>query len=436
MKRYLGIIFFYFCFLIARPAFADMSPIEAYSNSLTPVKESTVVMDHETVNFTIKEDGSMDRAIATFWMKNPTDQEVETTSIFPASYYFRDELEYAKPETISVKIDGKSIVGKLKEDVNILINESNWFQRATSTGYVFPLKVPANQTVKVEVQFDPAISSDNHSPYLIFNYVLATGAGWDGPINSAVITVNYPYPIEGGWVFANATGTVSGKSVSYVYNNLNPKPEDDIKFMVLPPDLAKTIIEQRVAIKAHPEDPALYDALASTYRSADNESEYWKYSLKAYELRYGSIKEPATGKAVLELARLYSDDWVFMDNGVVSDVQSFMNLMDYTRNHQWKESDAQDLTELHEKIKKNDYGYGYLHPEDYDFLPGADATTTDVVVGRPLPNAPAYIPRVITTNASASSNVFSGMDFAVRVIAYICAMTVLAIGLVVFLKRK
>lgn len=379
-------------------AFADTAPVYPGTNSIGPTQESPIAMDREIVTFTFptstEYDPNVERfgaARATFWLSNPTDRSVSTTSIFPF-YYERGEM-YALPKSVSVHINDKPVAGTSQKGT-FPIGKQTALKLTSAEGYVFPLSVGAHETVKVDIDFKFPFNHDTHGPNLVFKYVLASGAGWAGAIGSVELDIIYPYPAQFGSVRDGSgnVGMVSGNTVSFIYKNVNPEPGADVEFSLVPPELVKDIVDAQQKVELHPKDPAAHEALAAAYH-ATGIGDYWRSALYAYILRHGSTEEPETGEAVLALAKLYYDDWSFgCEAGctAIYDFPALSRLLTYTQSHVWKDSDQEALAELRSKLEADPMSI--FKPVEYAFLPGTSTkaltvTTTESLVPFQLPDA-------------------------------------------------
>lgn len=410
---------------------------DAYSHAIGPITENPLVMDREAITFTIsptiEEDDDMSgKAHATFWMQNPTDQDIQTSSAFPLSYdvptdFLPEVRTYALEQDISVTIDDVTVPGEIK-NTTILINGSNGLQPTDAFGYVFPLVVKAHQTAKLDVYYDYPYFSETFPESLDFEYVVATGAGWAGSIRSATFSIVYPY--SGIWSEARQesdtflTGTVSGNTTTYTLQQFEPSTESDIVFEVTAPKLAREFLDAEKNVYAHPADQAAYERFTKAYYAIPLPIGQYESALHVIESRYGSVTAPETGEAVLELARLYSNDWTASYCGIECDhlfhKDALEQLLTYAETHSWNESDMSALTELRSRLESASMK-GSIAPETFAFLPGESTTTgTDIVTDTEQPAWEVATP----THARMRQN----MDIALaQLIAFILSIILLAV---------
>ncbi len=119
---------------------------------------------------------------------------------------------------------------------------------------------------RVRVTYTQMIGASTfHSRVAVLGYVLQTGAGWAGPIERAEIRANFPYPVETLFLADGQTGyTIEGNSLIWRYEQLEPTPEDDVRLIMIAPDIWAEILHGRQALQQEPTEAA-YGALANAY---------------------------------------------------------------------------------------------------------------------------------------------------------------------------
>lgn len=99
-----------------------------------------------------------------------------------------------------------------------------------------------------------------------FNYIFQTGAGWAGPIGSAELVVNLPYPASPKTIVSMPEGgKVNGQQVRWIWENLEPGPDDDFRISLMQPERWEALQADQVAVKARPKDGQAWLKLCKTY---------------------------------------------------------------------------------------------------------------------------------------------------------------------------
>lgn len=120
--------------------------------------------------------------------------------------------------------------------------------------------------VRVRVTYMQMIGDSTfHSRVAVLGYVLQTGAGWAGLIEQAEIRANFPYPVETLFLADGQTGyTIEGNSLIWRYELLEPTPANDLRLIMIAPDIWADILHDRQALQQEPTEAA-YAALANAY---------------------------------------------------------------------------------------------------------------------------------------------------------------------------
>jgi hypothetical protein len=149
----------------------------------------------------------------------------------------------------------------------------------------FDATFPATRAVTISVSY--LISPTGYLPEAVYAYVLSTGAGWDGPIGKADITLHLPYTATFENVILNKSTSgayfING-GVRWQYVNLEPTAKDDWYVTLLSPNLWRNIVAARAAQQAAPRDAQLWLALSRAY-------------IKAVPFKY----EPTGGRRFMQL---------------------------------------------------------------------------------------------------------------------------------------
>ena len=107
-------------------------------------------------------------------------------------------------------------------------------------------------------------------PHYNFSYILETGAGWHGVIEKAEITIYPPYSLQeldhllgiGDVFYAQPSAyTVNPDRIVWVFENLEPTADDNIKFSPLSPGTWYAIHDSLITLENNPDDWQALDEL-------------------------------------------------------------------------------------------------------------------------------------------------------------------------------
>ena len=159
---------------------------------------------------------------------------------------------------------------------------------------VFDMDFPVGSNVKLTVSytFRPSVDANNAEA----NYILATGAGWKGPIGTADVILRFPY-IVNNYNFALAYYTApgaqsSGTTVSVVENeirlhwdDLEPTLNNNVNLWFLQPQLWEAVLNDRAKVIADPDSEEAWLALARAYIAAAQEHHGLNEDLTSFYIR-------------------------------------------------------------------------------------------------------------------------------------------------------
>ncbi len=285
---------------------ADMAPPMAPPGStLLPGGETTAVrMVAETVTLSVDTDptdaqGAIARTVAVFTMRNLGGSEERMRARFPLSFpdgssdgYFN----YPEIPSISVKIDGRSVATR-REMQPPYNPQPHGEVRADVPWAVFEVDFPPSTEVIVQVSY--TAKGYGYYPQLMFDYVLETGAGWNGTIGSVDIIVELPYDASDLNVLMNQTSPHGpdaapdfnkGTQVHWHYDDLEPTSGDNIQITIVAPALWRSVLKENVAVSTDPKDGEAWGRLAKAYKESARYPKGW-------------FREDAAGPRLIELSR-------------------------------------------------------------------------------------------------------------------------------------
>jgi hypothetical protein len=154
----------------------------------------------------------------------------------------------------------------------------------------FGVTFPAGQDVHIDVSY--AEEATGYIPVDMFEYILETGAGWQGPIGSADLSLVLPYPAGPENVLVGSAtfkGAFSGNKVTWHYDNLEPTSEDNLEVTMLQPGVWNESVAAQAAVASQPNSSEAWGSLARAY----------KHAVISYK---GFLRQDDGGKKLFDLA--------------------------------------------------------------------------------------------------------------------------------------
>jgi hypothetical protein len=284
---------------------ADMAPpMTPPGSTLLPGGESTRVrMLAEVVTLTVVKDpadpeGTIANTEATFTMRNLGPSEERMQARFPLSFpnggndgYFN----YPEIPSISVTVDGRSV--PTRREMQPPFNpETYGTVREEVPWAVFDVTFPPETDVQVDVSY--SYKGYGYYPQATFDYVLETGAGWNGTIGSADIIVDLPYDASDLNVLLDQTAPrdaskapqfTKGTQLGWHYDDLEPTSSDNVQVTILAPALWQTVLKETVAVSTNPKDGEAWGRLAKAYKESARGPKGW-------------LREDAGGRTLVDLS--------------------------------------------------------------------------------------------------------------------------------------
>ncbi len=274
MRQIALIIVAFFVFSITAVVRADVAP-PAYPPGFNPApgsEQTQVRMESETVRMDILEESGGDQmgiaqVRAVFNMKNLGKADETMAVRFPAGA--GDGFFGVAPiQDILVKVNGATVsVRNISgEDPNEFEDEVPWVE--------FDVLFPAGKEVKIEVAY--TLEATGEMPYVWFEYIFSTGAGWKGTIGSADLIVSFPYEVDELFLLPciedlfNCTtpGWVKdGKTLTWQYRDFEPQPEDNFNITLAAPSVWLQVVEEKARVSAVPNDGETWGRLGKLYKS-------------------------------------------------------------------------------------------------------------------------------------------------------------------------
>jgi tetratricopeptide (TPR) repeat protein len=342
-----GSLLIIFSFVIGnfQVGLTDIAPPEQPpGGNPAPGMETTQVrMVDETVLIDViptTPEGSLGQAkvTANFTNQNMGTQAETLTVRFPltsayGSYYGEKEISDFK-----VKVNGESLPTH-KIDSNYNGNYSGpWAE--------FTVTFPPGEDVEIEVSY--YVEGMGEYPYIAFQYILETGAGWNGTIGSADVVVRFPYEVnpqnvifnpEIGWSDTTPGGEIDGNEVLWHFEDLEPESSDNFAISLVMPSAWRAILREKENLAKNPQDGEAWGRLGKLYkeiyflrkgfREDAGGTELYQMSQEAYQKAVTLLPKDALWKA--GFADLFWVHWYysqgFMENPEYTEVIQALQLL-------------------------------------------------------------------------------------------------------------
>lgn len=306
MKRSLLLLLIALFLLPPMPARADVAPPAPPPGvNLAPGSELTQVrMLSETVLIVVASNapaGSLAQARVTadFTMRNLGTQSESMAARFPLS---ADDGygNYPEIRDVGVRVDGTAVSTRRTLGPELRIGHDQLVPWAE-----FDVTFPPGRDVRIRVTY--TLEGYGEGPYVSFQYILETGAGWNGTIGSADLAVRLPYAASAqnvllgyGTGFAQTTpgAVISGNEVRWRLVDFEPSRADDTNYVsavLVVPSFWLALQSERENVARDPNDSEAWGRLARAYKEITLDSrrrgvredagmpELYRLSLEAYE---------------------------------------------------------------------------------------------------------------------------------------------------------
>jgi hypothetical protein len=164
---------------------------------------------------------------------------------------------------------------------------------------VFPITFDPGEDVRITVDYTTQLYGRE---WAMVDYILETGAGWYGPIGSAVVVLRLPYAVSDSNVFAyypynpwdrapGPTPAFVGREIRWDWHDLEPTAEDNLALYFIWPDRWQEILDLETQTGRNPSDVSAAVALAEAYREAGSDGHGFMVSESLYRLSRTAIEE-------------------------------------------------------------------------------------------------------------------------------------------------
>jgi hypothetical protein len=295
------------------PAEADAAPPRtAPGNGILPPGETRVQMLAEAVLIAIDPSGRDEAPVeitADFTMRNQGESAEEMMVRFPLENLDGMGDGWGMPAKVS---NFAAFVGG---ELLPISNLEEPFEGGLPISWAaFPVRFPPQIDTTIRVRYTTYLYGDQ-SGLAHVDYVLETGAGWYGPIGSAVIVLRLPYAASASNVLSysypervNGPAFV-GREARWDWIDFEPSLEDNLHLDVVWPSLWKKALALEASTGENPADEVAAIQLAETYRTAGSERHGFCISDALFRLGRNAIEQalvarPTSPKLLAELIAL------------------------------------------------------------------------------------------------------------------------------------
>lgn len=275
------------------PAEADAAPPRtAPGNSILPPGETRVQMLAEAVLIAIDPSGRDDAPVeitADFTMRNQGEAPEEMMVRFPLESLDGMGDGWGLPARVS---SFAAFVGGDAVPVSNLVEP---FEGGLPIAWAaFPVRFPPQTDTRIRVRYSTFLYGDDLA---LVDYILETGAGWYGPIGSAVIVLRLPYAASPSNVLSyyfpdrmNGPAFV-GREARWDWIDFEPSPSDNLHLDLVWPSQWKKALALEASTGENPADEAAAIQLAETYRTAGSERHGFCISDALFRLGRNAIQQ-------------------------------------------------------------------------------------------------------------------------------------------------
>lgn len=271
------IILFLVCILVfsaAAPASADIAPpAEPPGANPIPGNASTNVrMVEETVRIDVQSqtrENTLGQAQvnAEFIMRNPGTSDESMAVRFPLGIP-NGWGDIAFIENIDVMIEGKSVPTRRINGADPAGSDEQvpWAE--------FDVVFPAGSDTRVTVAY--SLEAAGETPYIWFNYIFSSGAGWKDTIGKADLIVSFPYEVNELFLLYcidnlyNCTipgGVIKENQITWTYTDFEPEAEDNFMIAFVAPSVWQQVLSEQERVAANPNDGEAWGRLGKLYKS-------------------------------------------------------------------------------------------------------------------------------------------------------------------------
>lgn len=266
----------------ARPGRADVAPPQTPPGAnLAPGVETTqVAMLAETVIFSLRRQPAPGRLAqadvsAVFTLRNLGQAEEHMAARFPLmdpSGEGDGFGNYPEIADLRARVDGRAVAARRVTTPN----PSTWDQNAPPIAWAaFEVVFPPGKDVVIQVDYTAEATGDESGSFIVFNYILETGAGWKDAIGQADILVRLPYPaneqnvVDASTLYGDRPApALAGNELHWQYTHLEPSRESNLLFTLVKPEIWTRVLAERDNTTRSPNDGEAWGRLGKACKEA------------------------------------------------------------------------------------------------------------------------------------------------------------------------
>ncbi len=292
IRNLIGLLIFGVLIIPAPVVRADAAPPrEPPGSSILPAGQTMVQMLAESVVIVV---GERVQVEAVFALRNQGEAEEKMDVRFPMESpdgYGDGWGEYPQVSQFEAFADGRALP--------ITYATEPWGDGKPIAWANFPVTFPPGKDVSVSVSYTTPLGQSNaYVDQAMVEYILQTGAGWYGTIESAVITLRLPYAASESNVYVSDLGqpmegtqpVFVGREVRWEWSNLEPTQADNLRTIFVFPDQWQNIIALEGVTGANPADVDSAIKLAEAYRDVGSERHGAAVSEPLYRLAKQAVQ--------------------------------------------------------------------------------------------------------------------------------------------------
>lgn len=237
-----------------------------------PGTETTQVrMVSETVIIDVLQDTPSDsmgqaKVTADFTMRNLGNQSESLAVRFPMGAN-NGYGTWENIKNINVKVNSKTVQTHV---INGAGDDASFGFSEEIPWVVFDVNFPLDQDVLIQVSY--TLEAWGDMPFVEFDYIFATGAGWKDTIGSATLIVNFPYEISNLNILPDQYGNeiITYKSatdqLTWMFTDFEPQTEDNFEIDMVAPSVWKSVLNEQSNAAANPNDGEAWGRLGKLYK--------------------------------------------------------------------------------------------------------------------------------------------------------------------------
>ena len=308
-------------------------PMNPPGGDVSPEGQTQVQMVAEQVVFDFRASSDDSASVnAWFLFKNQGNADEHLKVRFPLngdpiSQDQQGNLAYSMIGDFTASVGGAPLPTQVVKDSDA--NASQFFLGSGSALMYwseFDMDFPVGQNVKLTVNYTFHPATDASSAEV--DYILATGAGWSGPIGKADLIFRFPYIIndynflmsyytDPTTRIAGTTVTVQENEIRLHWDDLEPTSENNVSVWIKRPSLWAPVLSGRSRVIADPGNEDAWLSLARAYAAAAQEHHGMDDSLTLFyvqAMERALAFDPNNVALHVEIARTM--EWpLFMEEG-------------------------------------------------------------------------------------------------------------------------